>query len=68
MRQMLFIKQLLIERFDFKVFLEHECCISHPKALDLLSLVDASYRLKLYIPVIFQNACISNLLGSSYAS
>jgi anionic cell wall polymer biosynthesis LytR-Cps2A-Psr (LCP) family protein len=48
MRQMLFIKQMLVEHFDFKLFLEYEYSISHFKVLELLSLVDASYRLKLY--------------------
>ena len=48
MRQMLFTKQLLIDGFDFKVFLDHEYSISSPKALELLALVNSSYKLKLY--------------------
>ena len=46
-RQMLFLKQMLIEKFDFSFFLDKDI-FSDPKAIEFLSLVDANYEFKLY--------------------
>jgi len=47
-RQMVFVKQLLIERFDFSVFVKQEMLASEKEALKLISLVNAQYECHLY--------------------
>jgi anionic cell wall polymer biosynthesis LytR-Cps2A-Psr (LCP) family protein len=47
-RQMVFIKQMLIEKFDFSVFLDKKISISDQKAINFLTEVNSNYNFKMY--------------------